>query len=474
MSGAAARRRAAKAPGTMNRMRGDPSRWNYETRLMAGTLLATAPALLALLVALYFALDDGWRVFWIWGGVALVTLGFAFAARRRAVYPLNTLANLLEALREGDYSLRGSRARRGDAIGEVVIEINTLSQTLREQRLAVEEKSALLAKVIAALDIAVIAFDEKGALRLANPAAERLLGASFAKLDGRLASNLGLGDWLDVADSRLVERSFPGGSGRWEVRRAQFREGGRPHDLLVITDLSRTLREEERLAWQRLLRVLGHELNNSLAPIRSMAATLSKLIAIEPLATDWREDAGNALGIIGDRAEALARFMARYTALARLPPPHPAPTAFDELARRSARLEQRIAVQVDEGPAVRLDVDADQIEQALINLIQNATDAALTTGGDVRLAWHVDGGELVAEIFDGGPGLPPSENLFVPFFTTKRGGSGIGLVLARQIVEGHGGALTLENRGDARGCVARLRLPIAVSATATRPRMEMR
>ncbi len=453
-------------------MRGDPSRWNYETRLMAGTLLAAAPGLAALLVALYFATDAISNALVTWSCVALITLGLAFAVRRRAVYPLNTLANLLEALREGDYSLRGSRARRGDAIGEVVIEINALSQTLREQRLAFEEKSALLAKVIAALDIAVIAFDDARRLRLANPAAERLLGADFAVLEGRPASALGLSDWLDIADTRLVERSFPGASGRWEVRRARFREGGRPHDLLVITDLSRTLREEERLAWQRLLRVLGHEINNSLAPIRSMAATLAKLIATEPLPGDWRDDAGGALDIIGDRAEALARFMARYTALARLPSPHPAEIAFDELARRTARLEQRIAVRIDESPPVRLDIDADQIAQALINLIQNAADAALSTGGDVRLRWRGTGDWLVVEIVDGGPGLPPSENLFVPFFTTKRGGSGIGLVLARQIAEAHGGSLTLENRRDAQGCVARLRLPMR--AALTPPRTEAR
>ena len=457
----------------MPAMRGDPSRWNYETRLLAGSAVVLSPALVTLALALWFATGDAWRALWIWLAIALVTLALVFEARRRAVYPLNTLSNLLEALREGDYSLRGSRAQRGDAIGEVVIEINTLSQTLREQRLAFEEKSALLAKVIAALDIAVIAFDERRLLKLANPAAQRLLGGSLASLDGRPANALGLGDWLDIVDTRLVERSFPGASGRWEVRRAQFREGGRPHDLLVITDLSRTLREEERLAWQRLLRVLGHELNNSLAPIRSMAATMSKLIATEPMPDDWRDDAGYALEIIGDRAEALARFMARYTALARLPPPHPKDTAFDELARRTARLEQRIPVQVEESPAVRADIDADQIEQALINLIQNATDAALSTGGDVHLGWRVEGGTLIAEIVDGGPGLPPSENLFVPFFTTKRGGSGIGLVLARQIAEAHGGSLTLENRDDARGCIARLRLASATAAV-TRPQMEMR
>ncbi|HET6546634.1 MAG TPA: ATP-binding protein [Rhodanobacteraceae bacterium] len=434
--------------------------WSYEQRVLFGSLLVALPALIATGILLLTGAIAHGHAAAIWIAVAIVTLGLAFDLRRRLLFPLYTLSNLLEALREGDYSMRGSRALRGDAIGEVVSEINALSQTLREQRIAVEEKSALLAKVIAVLDIAVIAFDDEHFLKLANPAAERLLGSTFDGLDGRSAHALGLDDWLAVADARIVERSFPGGSGRWEVRRAQFRERGRPHDLLVVTDLSRALREEERLAWQRLLRVLGHELNNSLAPIRSMAATLIKLLARDPLPHDWREDARGALGVIGERAEALARFMARYTALARLPPPSPVEFAFDELAQRAARLEQRLAVIVEAGTPVTLDADADQIEQALINLIKNAADAALSTGGDVHLRWRRGADTLVTEIIDGGPGLPPSENLFVPFFTTKPGGSGIGLVLARQIVEAHGGSLTLENRGDARGCIARLRLPL--------------
>ena len=435
-----------------------PIRWNYETRILAGALLAVAPALVALAVALWFALADHVRAAWLFGIVALVTLGLIISMRRKAVYPLYTLANLLEALREGDYSLRGSRAQRGDAIGEVVLEINTLSRTLREQRLAVEEKSALLAKVIAALDIAVLAFDADGRLKLANPAAERLLAAASTGLIGQTAQALGLDDCLAITEVRMLERSFAGGSGRWEVRHARFRENGLPHDLLVITDLSRALREEERLAWQRLLRVLGHELNNSLAPIRSMAGTLASLTDREPLPDDWREDVHGGLRVIGDRAEALARFMSRYTQLARLPPPTPREVDFRALARRAALLEQRVAVAVD-GPEARLRIDPDQLEQALINLIQNASDAALGGGGHVRLAWRLHDGRLLAEVTDDGPGLPPSENLFVPFFTTKPGGSGIGLVLARQIVEAHGGSLTLENRRDARGCIAKLRLP---------------
>jgi len=435
--------------------------WTYETRILAGTLLTTAPALIALAIALAFAFEHRAWATAVWGVVAIVTLGLAFALRRRAVYPLYTLSNLLEALREGDYSLRGSRARRGDAIGEVVIEINTLAQTLRDQRLAFEEKSALLSKVVAALDIAVLSFDADGFLKLANPAAERLLGASFAAMDGRPARAFGLAGFLDGGSSRVVEHAFPGGSGRWEVRHARFREEGRPHDLLVITDLSRALREEERLAWQRLLRVLGHELNNSLAPIRSMAGTLAMLASHPSPADDWRDDLQGGLRVIGDRAEALARFMARYTQLARLPPPTVRDVDFSALARRVALLEQRIAVALGSAPDVRLRIDADQIEQALINLIRNATDAALEGGGHVRLDWRIAGDTLLVEIADDGPGLPPSENLFVPFFTTKPGGSGIGLVLARQIVEGHGGSLTLKNRADARGCVATLRLSTA-------------
>jgi two-component system, NtrC family, nitrogen regulation sensor histidine kinase NtrY len=440
-------------------IRRKPRRFNHESRLLVGALVVAVPAVAALGVVLFRADGEPSGKLLVFGIVLLATLALAANLRRRAVYPLRTMANLLEALREGDYSLRGSNSRRDDAIGEVIIEINTLSQTLREQRLAVEEKSALLAKVIAALDIAVLAFDAQGFLKLANPAAERLLGGRFAELNGRSAQNLGLGDWLSLGEPKISERSFPGGSGRWEVRRASFREDGRPHDLLVITDLSRTLREEERLAWQRLLRVLGHELNNSLAPIRSMAATLAKLLSVEPLAEDWREDAGSALGVIGDRAEALARFMARYTAFARLPPPKPRRFAFAELAQRVAHLEQRLPVKVEEGPDIEISADPDQIEQALINLLKNAVDASLVRAGDVHLRWVHEGDTLCVEIIDSGTGLPPSENLFVPFFTTKPGGSGIGLVLARQIAEAHGGSLTLENRADAEGCVARVRLP---------------
>ncbi|MBN8727575.1 MAG: histidine kinase [Xanthomonadales bacterium] len=438
-----------------------PPRFNYERRLLGGFLAAALPAFAALVALALHVLGPSAAALAGLGAVALATTALALALQRRAVFPLYTVANLLEALREGDYSLRGSRARRGDAVGEVVWEINALAQTLRDQRLAVEEKSAQLGKVVAALDLAVLSFDAEGFLGLANPAAERLLGRSFAELEGRSAQALGLSPFLGGNGARVVEHAFPGGSGRWEIRHARFRADGRPHDLLVISDLSRALREEERLAWQRLLRVLGHELNNSLAPIRSMAATVADVLGRDPLPEDWQDDARSGLGVIADRTDALARFMGRYTQLARLPPPSPREVAFDELALRVARLEQRQPVQVAPGPPVNARLDPDQIEQALINLLRNAVDAAAPEGGQVALDWREETGWLLVEISDEGPGLPASGNLFVPFFTTKPGGSGIGLVLARQIVEQHGGSLVLQNRTDRSGCIARLRLPLA-------------
>jgi signal transduction histidine kinase len=230
--------------------------------------------------------------------------------------------------------------------------------------------------------------------------------------------------------------------------------------LLVLTDLSRALREEERQAWQRLLRVLGHELNNSLAPIRSIAGSLESLVGRDPLPEDWQEDVKGGLAVINSRAEALTRFMESYSRLARLPQPKIQPVDLAACIRRVLSLETRIAVEAAPGPVVTIQADGDQLEQLLINLLRNAVDAALETGGGVHVRWTRNGSFVDIMVEDEGPGLPSTSNLFVPFFTTKPGGSGIGLVLSRQIAEAHGGSLTLHNRVSARGCEARLRLPL--------------
>jgi signal transduction histidine kinase len=230
--------------------------------------------------------------------------------------------------------------------------------------------------------------------------------------------------------------------------------------LLVITDLSRALRDEERQAWQRLIRVLGHELNNSLAPIKSVAENLGSMLGREDRAPDWQEDMRSGLNVIAARTDGLARFMNAYARLAKLPPPVFQPMSVGVWIRRVVGLEPRLPVQLQAGPDTEIQADPDQLEQLLINLLHNAVDAALETGGGVRVGWERQNGSIEVWVQDDGPGIPSAANLFVPFFTTKQGGSGIGLVLSRQIAEAHGGSLTLENCPTHRGSEARLRLPL--------------
>jgi two-component system nitrogen regulation sensor histidine kinase NtrY len=388
-------------------------------------------------------------------------MGGAWLVREKVRFPLLTLSNLLSALREGDYSIRARGASSKDALGGVLFELNALGKGLREQRLGALEAAALLGKVMAAIDLAVFTFDHQQKLRLTNRAGEKLLGESTERLLGRSAADLGLAECLAGEPARTVQASFPGASGRWGIRRGTFRERGLPQQLLVLTDLSRTLREEERQAWQRLLRVLGHELNNSLAPIKSIAGSIAKLLSREPKPPDWKEDMQRGLAVIEARTEALNRFMEVYTRLARLPPPKRRPVDVRESVERIARLETRVPVQILAGPSLTVSADGDQLDQLLINLVRNAVDAALETRGAVRVGWRRQSTFLEIWVEDEGLGLASTANLFVPFFTTKEGGSGIGLVLSRQIAEAHGGSLALENRRDAQGCLARLRLPLS-------------
>jgi two-component system nitrogen regulation sensor histidine kinase NtrY len=440
---------------------------SHDQLVFVYALLAGLPAVVISMYFLWFA-DAPQEPKVQWTDTLLIVgfwLGFAAAMRGRVVRPLQTMANLLSALREGDFAVRARGVRRDEPLGDVMAEINTLSRTLQDQRLSALEATALLRTVMEEINIAIFAFDADRKLRLANHAAQLLLGKPAERILGRDAAEIGLADCLDGEPARLLTLSFPGGTGRWGMRRSQFREGGRPHDLIVIADLSRTLREEELQAWQRLVRVLGHELNNSLAPIKSIAGSLAAMLKREPRAADWEADMRGGLDIIAARAEGLARFMEAYARLARLPQPKLAPAQLTALVQRVVALETRLPIHVLGGPDITLVCDSAQIEQLLINLVKNAVEASLEqratgrAGPTVCVRWRKAAGVAELLIEDDGPGIAQTTNLFVPFFTTKPEGSGIGLVLCRQIAENHGGSLSLANRSGTGGCVATLRLP---------------
>lgn len=443
-------------------------RSSFDKRILLYAIAGGLPGTLLGMVLLWtgdFAARTQWTltliVFFIW-------VSFAYALRERIIRPLQTVSNLLAALREEDYSIRMKRYRQGDSMDDVALEVNTLSRMLREQRLGALEATALLRKVMEETDVVLLAFDDQEKLRLVNRAGERLLGHPGERLLGKTAEALNLSPCLTGESARVMEVAFPGSVGRWGMRRTTFRQEGRPHHLLVMSDLSRALRHEERQAWQRLIRVLGHEMNNSLAPMKSIAGSLMNLMRKETRPLDWENDLQEGLSIISARTDSLAKFMESYARLARLPEPQFEPVGVSELLSHVLNMETRMKVCLESGPDVQIPGDRKQLEQLLINIVRNAVDASMATGGGVRVCWQRNGDSLEIVVEDEGSGLPNTSNLFVPFFTTKPGGSGIGLVLCRQIAEAHNGTLDLVNRPDASGCRATLSLPLYTNSKYSR------
>jgi nitrogen fixation/metabolism regulation signal transduction histidine kinase len=438
-------------------------RWPYERRILAWLLLLATPGL-ALAALTLFAFEVPWSI-WLFGWlpVACTCVVLAIVVRNKAGYPLRTLANLVEALRQEDYALRGVTGTPPGALYELITEINYLGEDLREKRFASVEADLLLGKIVEELDAAVLAFDAADRLTMINSAGSAIFAAEATDLIGRPAAAMGLAHYLDFTQPAVEQCTFPGKQGRFRIQASRYRQDGVPQKLLVLTDLSLTLRQEERLAWQRLIRVIGHELNNSLTPIRSMAESLSSMLDVEPRPVDWDSDARAGLDVIKDRAQALSRFMSSYAELARLPPPDKQPMRLGELLGRVAALDSGWRIELEDRPDVEIIADAAQLEQLLINLIKNAGEAnqAAASEAAVRLCWRATPAGIEIDVVDHGAGIPDSGNLFTPFFSTKAGGSGVGLLLGRQIAEAHGGFLQVSNRTDGpTGCVARVSLPV--------------
>ncbi|MEO5800750.1 MAG: ATP-binding protein [Gemmatimonadales bacterium] len=429
-------------------------------RIVAIAAWAALPAVVTALVLLWVEPHSS-RLQWTGTLVVASTLGIGLMVlHERVIRPLQTVSNLLAAMREGDFSHRARSSDPDDDLGLLYEEANALAEMLRGQRLGVIEATALLRTVMTEIDAAVFTFDASGALVLVNRGGERLLDEPMERLVGRQAAELGLEDCLEGETPRVLDQrgSY---ANRWELRRSSFRQDGRPHTLVLLTDVSRALQAEEREAWQRLIRVLSHEINNSLAPIRSFAGSLQAIVERGAHTSESDADLREGLEVIGQRADSLGRFIAAYARLARLPRPVLAPVRVAEWVRRVVPLEPRLRVTVVPGPDEVVSADADQLDQLLINLVRNAVDSVADSGGGVTVTWVVRGDDLEVLVEDDGSGIADTANLFVPFYTTKPGGSGIGLALSRRIAEAHGGTVRLENRSPQPGCRAIVQLPIA-------------
>ena len=465
-----------RASGISGRKPRKSQRTPFERRVTQFSFLLGAPGLIVSAVLVWLQPWSTESKLLLLGAEAIVCLLIGTALHDLIIRPLQTLANVVGALREEDYSFRARLATSNDALGELSLEVNALADVLAQQRTGAIEATALVERVVEEVDIPIFAFDPAGSLRLVNSAGEKLLERPGVLLLGRTASELGLRTTLSSENETLLSLPFAKGT-RWFVRRSSFRQQGVPHTLVVLSDVSRALREEERQAWQRLIRVIGHELNNSLAPIKSIAGSLHARLSATNLAPEQRQDFERGLAIIEARAASLNRFLQAYRKLAQMPSPAVRECSISELVKRVVALETRVETRVIPGPEIVLMADPDQLEQMLINLLRNAAEAMLephaaataeagslleTATPEITLTWKLIDKDIELTIEDNGPGLMNPSNVFVPFYTTKPQGSGIGLVLSRQICEAHSGSLELSNRSGRRGCVVKIRLPQAL------------
>lgn len=436
-------------------------RLRFEVRLIWLLLLLAAPTVLLGAIALYT-----WHVsmairLGVLAILIVVVSSIASAVFRHIVRPLQALSNVVSALRENEYSLRARQIGEDDALGYLAVQINELANDLRTRRHRESEAFVLLERVVETMDLPVFAFDTASDLQLTNPAALKMLQMPATSILHRSASSLGLTKILDCPDNGVVTLTMHGREGQWMVRRSKFYQNGMPHALLLLSDVSGVLRKQERQAWQRLIRVLAHEVNNSLTPIKSIAGSLRR-----PGQTQDPGDVEHGLAIIEERAESLNRFLQAYTQLSSLPVPVKITSRAAPLLERVCHLETRLKVTLNISEETDIYADAAQLEQALINVIRNAVDAAMQAHNDDKIRAQVvvlckrRPDSVVIKVVDNGMGLANPANLFVPFYTTKPGGTGIGLILALQIIEAHGGTLILANRSDAPGCCAEICLPM--------------
>lgn len=412
-------------------------------------------------------------LFWLWmdgrvpraaiGAALLFILGWvlivAHKARLGMLRHVRALSNLLEAVQKEDYGIKAARARDSGELGDLYRQLNALTESLKLSRHSEHELLQIMEKILSQIDVAIIVFDARDRVRLANEPACSLLKTSPQELSGTARADTALANLPQIAESGLIDFRFPGGAGRWQIREHQYRHQGEASRILFIADLDRVLADHEIAAWQRLIRIIGHEVNNSLTPITSLCQTLSTLLARQDGERDADVHAG--LNAIAERAARLQEFISAYARLAKLPAPDKTPLAVDELAQRMTQIFDREPLTIAPFPKVTIFADPVHLEQALINLIKNALEASSVHRGEVQLRCEVSEGECRFLVLDSGSGIADPSKLFVPFYSTKPGGAGIGLLLCQHIAANHHGHVSLQDRGDVSGAVACLSIPLS-------------
>ncbi len=439
-----------------------PKKHTFEMRLMLLSLLSTVPLLALLLWVMVYAEVSIWLTLLSAFMGSMLILYSSGQIYHKSAYQFRSLSNLLDAMIKGDYSLRARPVEGHGALNNLLGSINGLAQRLSQQRSESVESQRLAHTVIKHIDVAIVALSEKNEISFLNPAAKNLFQLEHTGSHDTLLSQLAFVQSFTSGRNQVVELSLGNQQGRFNVHVEEFRESGLQHKLLFITDVRTLLRSEERKAWQSLVRVISHEINNSLSPIASISQTLSRFVSRRDKEDEHNQDIIEGLGIIADRASGLGQFVNSYKQLAKLPEPSREKVLVNSLLERVARLFEDQTIQLEASDDIHLSIDPVQFEQVLINLIKNAIEsmAHSNPSGVITISQHCTESAYTMNLCDQGAGISNTDNLFVPFYSTKKKGSGIGLVLCRQIIEAHNGHLRVYNNPDAEGCCAQIEMPI--------------